>query len=205
MSSINFTLQSFALSNTRSVHEDTNYLAIALTHNGSLLPPKVQKIGNVNNGTKEVNMTISIPGTYNATDTFTFSYILINHGGDSTQNVLEYCLSAISDSPLKDFDQTKAVAISINGKLLPTSLLPNLRAKDFMNTKWNLIKSYFHHQNHCDGPVAIDSFSFAGNELVNMELVSQAAPFSLIYLGTDSNIGCGSNSDYSVQWFIGIS
>jgi hypothetical protein len=207
MSEINFTLKSFALSNTRSLHEDTNYLALALTQNEKQLPPQVRKIGNVNNGTKQVNMTISISGTYKTADTFTFSYILINHGGGSTEEVSTHCLNAISSAPMKNFSTKGATPVSVSGTQLPMCLSTALRAKDDMNASWNLIKSFFQHMdtNHCDGPVAIDSFSFTGAELDNLILVSQATPFSIIYLGTDSAIGCGSNSDYSVQWQVGVS
>ena len=155
----------------------------------------------------ERNKTISISGTYNSADTLTFCYILINHGGSSTQEVITHCLNAISNSELKNFSSEAATPVSVNGTELPMCLSSNLRAKDNMNASWNLIKSYFQHMdtNHCDGPVAIDAFSFTGTELDNIILVSQEAPFSIIYLRTDSAIGCGSNSDYTVQWSVGIS
>jgi hypothetical protein len=204
---INFTVKTFALTNTRSVHEDTNYVALGISHNGTILPPQTKKIGNVNNGTHAVNMEVSVPSTYTANDTFAFSYLVINHGGGGTQDVLNDCASAMTNTQLITFNAAQAVIVPVGNFQLPKSLSTTLRAKDNMNTLWNLVKAQFQHlsTDRCDGPVAIDCFSFTGAALTDMILVSQANPFSIIYLGIDSAVGCGSNSDYSVQWLVSVS
>ncbi len=204
---INFTVKSFALSNTRSVHEDTNYVAVAINQNGTEIPPQTKRIGNVNNGTHAVNVAVSVSSTYHDTDTFALSYLVINHGGGKTQDVLNDCASAMTQSALKTFNAADAQIVPVGNFQLPTCLSSALRAKDDMNFWWNQIKPEFQHlsSDHCDGPVAIDRFSFTGAALTQMILVSQANPFSIIYLGTDSNVGCGSNSHYSVQWFVSVS
>ena len=214
MSHLNFTLKSFALEHTRALHEDTIYLAVALSHKGVLLTPLIQRIGNVNNGvqsslTKNVNnMTISIDGTYGSEDTFTFSYILINHGGGTTTEVENDCSQAFKQSALTIFNAREETPVATaGGGQLPECLANPLRAADDLNTWWNQIKSFFKNtsSNHCDGPVAIDRFSFKGSDIAGMVLASQQNPFSINYLGIDSAIGCGSNSHYSVQWLVGVS
>jgi hypothetical protein len=70
---INFTMTSFALNNTRAVHEDTDYIALVVSQNGVVVPPQTQRVGNVNNGTHKVGpngvgLTVSIPNTYKTSD-----------------------------------------------------------------------------------------------------------------------------------------
>jgi hypothetical protein len=204
---INFTVPSFALNNTRSLHEDTDYVGIAITQMGREVAPATKRIGNVNNGTHSVNMTVSVPSTYNTSDTFVFSYLVINHGGGKTQDVLNHCTTAMEQPALTTFNAAQAQLVPVNGAQLPKCLSTTLRAADDINALWNPIKAAFNHlsSDHCDGPVALDSFSFTGAALNDMILVSQANPFSIIYEGTNSAVGCGSNSHYSVQWFVSVS
>jgi hypothetical protein len=204
---INFTVESFAIDNTRSVHEDTNYVGVAITRNGAQVAPQTKRIGNVNNGTHAVNMSVSVPSTYTINDTFVFSYLVINHGGGQTQDVLNHCATAMAEPALRTFVLAGSVLVPVQGTQLPTSLSTNLRAADNMNALWNPIKVAFKQlsSDHCDGPVAIDTFSFTGAALDAMILVSQVNPFSIIYLGIDSAVGCGSNSHYSVQWKVSVS
>jgi hypothetical protein len=204
---INFTVKSFALSNTRSLHEDTNYVAVAINQNGNEVQPQAKRIGNVNNGTHAVNLTVSIPSRYENSDTFAFSYLVINHGGGKAQDVLNDCVSAMTQSALKTFFAPDAVLVPVGTSMLPKCLSSALRAKDDMKSWWNQIKPQFQHlsSDRCDGPVAIDRFSFTGAELDQLILTSQANPFSIIYLGIDSAVGCGSDSNYSVQWAISVS
>ena len=204
---INFTMTSFALNNTRSLHEDTNYVALAVSQNGAIPQPQAKRIGDVNNGTHAVNMTVSVPSTYSPTDTFALSYLVINHGGGSTQDVLAHCSNAMTQTPLKTFNALDAQLVPVGNFQLPRCLSSGLRAADDMNLWWNQIKAQFQHlsTDRCDGPVAIDRFSFTGAALDQMILVSQANPFSIIYLGIDSASFCGSNSHYSVQWYMHVS
>jgi hypothetical protein len=202
--SITFELVSFAIGNTRALHNDTDYVAAALTHNGQLMPVQARKAGDVNNGTHAVGFAFSIPDTYNYSDTFTFSYLVMNHGGGKTQDVLAHCQNALTQTPLTAFSAADAALVKLaNGQQVPRCLSTSLRAKDDMSGWWNQIKPQFSHldSNHCDGPVAIDRFSFTGSELDTLILTNS---FSIVYLGLDSAIGCGSDSDYSVQWTVNV-
>jgi hypothetical protein len=203
MSGWKFTMKSFALNNTRSLHEDTNYVCLGLSVNGKVFAPLAQRIGNVNNGTHKVNVSLPL-STLDSNDQIVFSYLVINHGGGSTQDVLAHCQSAMTQTPLKDFNAVDAQLVPVQGGSVPKCMESKLRAADDLKTWWNLIKSQFTHlsSDRCDGPVAIDRFSLMGSSVTPLQLASQANPFSFIYLGIDSAVGCGSNSDYSVQWSI---
>lgn len=202
--SLNFVVKSFAIDNTRAVHEDTDYVGVALTYKGREIAPQTKRIGNVNNGTHAVNMTVSMPAEFAPTDTFVFSYLVINHGGGKTQDVLNHCASAMAEPALTTFNAAQAQIVPVSGTQLPKCLSTNLRAADDINALWNPIKVAFKNldSDHCDGPVALDTFSFTGASVIAMVGASNANPFSIIYMGTKSAVGCGSDSHYSVQWSV---
>jgi hypothetical protein len=192
MSDFVFTLNSFAISNTRAAHNDTDYVALGLSVNGVPSAPQVKKVGNVDNGTHQVNLTIPL-ATINEGDKYALSYLVLNHGGGKTGDILTRCANAMTQTQLKDFS--------------PLDVMPAtgiLRTAAEMNTLWNLVKALFKNSSSdwCDGPVAIDRFSFLGRSVTSIQLASQQTPLSIIYEGIDSHDGCGSNSDYSVQWSV---
>src|SRR5579875_1358896 len=91
-----FRFQSFALSNTRSPHLDTNFAAVAVSQNGVFKSVQVKRVGNVNNGTHVVNLAANLPAQYAITDELVFSYMVINHGGGGTQDVINHCTAAMT-------------------------------------------------------------------------------------------------------------
>lgn len=204
---INFTLASFALSETRSPHEDTNYVAAALRVNGNLLIPQVKKINNVNNGTQAsktypVGFEFSIPNQYENTEEFVFSYFVINHGGGAEQNVIDDCVGVMTGTPLTTFNAQDAAPRNLgNGQQLPNCFTTGLRAADNIESWWNQIKISFQgiKTDKCDGLVVADRFSFTGASIPQIILEGS---FSFIYLGMNSAVGCGANSHYSAQWTV---
>jgi hypothetical protein len=198
-----FALQSFALTNTRSVHEDTNYVSFGLSVNGKVFAPLSRRMGNVNNGTHQVALDFAIP-TFTDNDEIVISYLVINHGGGNTREILTSCEHCMTQTVLKDFSSSDAQLVPVQGGSVPKCMSTPLRSGSDMNVWWNQIESQFNgvSTDRCDGPVAIDRFSFFGSNIGNMILNSNSHPLSFIYLGIDSAIGCGSNSDYSVQWAV---
>jgi hypothetical protein len=196
-----FNFQSFGITNTRSLHNDTDYVAIGMSINGVPLTPQTKRVGNVNNGQHNVGLSLSL-GTINSTDECVFSYIIVNHGGDKTQNVLDSCAAAMTQTPLKQFNPPDAAVIPFEGSMLPKCLTVALRAKDDVNTLWNQVEQVFADlsKDRCDGVVVIDRFSFFGSSIAQVELSS---PHTITYLGVDSRDGCGSDSVYGVLWTAG--
>jgi hypothetical protein len=197
-----FSLNSFALNNTRAVHEDTDYVVLGLTVNGvTPFPPLAQRAGNVNNETYNIKDMDFLLNSVGDTDQIVLSYLVINHGGGKSQEVLTACQNAITQTALKTFNAVYAKPVETLGRALPDGLTTTLRAADDINALWNLVKSQFAgiSTDKCDGPVAIERVSFFGSSVSSIESIS---PVSIIYLGTDSAVGCGSNSHYSVQWGI---
>jgi hypothetical protein len=197
---INFTLNYFGITNTRAVHEDTDYVIVGMSVNGKIIPPVAKRIGNVNNGQHQVNLTLSGPSTFTDADTFVFSYLIVNHGGGATADVLSHCQNAMIQTPLLQFSAADAQVVQVPGRSIPKCFDTTLRAADDMNILWNQIKAQFTHlsTDRCDGPVAIDRFSWLGSSMSSVQLLLDVN--SWIYEGIDSAVGCGSNSSYGVNW-----
>jgi hypothetical protein len=201
-----FRFQSFALSNTRAPHLDTDYVAVAISQNGVFKSVQAKRIGNVNNGTHVVNLVANLPAQYAYTDELVFSYMVINHGGGSTQDVINDCTAAMTQIGWNTFNASDAAVVPVGNRQLPACLSQALRGVN-MKIWWNQMKPAFQHldSNRCDGPVVIDSLSFTGASMTQIQLAeNQQHPFSFIYLGIDSAVGCGSNSHYSAQWFADV-
>jgi hypothetical protein len=178
MGKFNVTVDSFGITQTRSKHEDTNYIALTLKL-GSLTPmiPVVQPLGNVNNGTHIVS-NVSYSGIdFGQDDTLVFNYVMVNAGSTN-------------------IDQVRAVFEAIgpawvNGGGPPA---PHLASANGTDTDYLVAQMVGIFRSSCDGIVAAEQ-----NQLVYGQLpIFQQTPQP----GTHSPSGCGNNSQYTVQWHI---
>jgi hypothetical protein len=53
---------------------------------------------------------------------------------------------------------------------------------------------------NCDGPVAIHAVAVSGQDLNELTSPNGVHTESKFFAGTDSDVGCGSNSKYTVTW-----
>ena len=193
-----FSFNSFAIRTTRSVHEDTDYFGMGFFVNGVSHGTLVQRAGNVNNGTYNVQDMDFLLDSFLTTDQLVINYLIINHGGGKAQDVLTDCQNALNQPVIKTFNALDAAPFVKLGRSLPNCLASTLHD---INPLWDGVKSQFNglSSDRCDGPVAIDRISFKGESLTGIE---SASPISIIFEGIPSAVGCGSNSYYSVQWGI---
>jgi hypothetical protein len=199
------TFQSFGISNTRAPHDDTDYLAVNMSINQVPLTPQTKRVGNVDNGEYDVGFYFDLEDTVQPNDQIVFNYIIVNHGGDSSANVLKSCAEATTETVLKNINGQEDALVYIDGYpgiYFPYCMTINKRSKGEMNGLWDQVKQVFSHlsSDRCDGVVVIDRLSFPGKYLANMELVS---PRTIKYEGVDSRDGCGSDSVYEITWTIG--
>jgi hypothetical protein len=206
MSANIFSLNWFAIGNTRALHDDTDYVCLGLTVNGVVSLPVAKRVGNVNNGAHQLHLELPLSNPFNSTDEIVFSYLVINHGGGDAGDVLSRCQSAMTHPALTTFNPSLAALVQVQEVSLPNCIANTLRTADSINFLWNQIKPQFSgiSTDRCDGPVVVDSFSFMGSSIPQVELISQTSTFIFNYLGTDSSDLCGSNSHYSVQWSVQI-
>lgn len=183
-----FTLFSFEIDNTRSLHEDTDYLSWTL----SVMPAsgqvttqtKVKSMGNINNGTHLVDLSFDNV-SLNPADTVVLNYLIVNAGSSGRVQV-ETTLETV-------------------GPLLVTAGpglgVPQLQSAMQALQEWlpNELRSVLIAR--CDGPVAAEQSTFTGTELISI-LSGGEFKQTTIHPGIDSAAGCGDNSIYEVNWHI---
>jgi hypothetical protein len=178
MGKFNVTVDSFGITQTRSKHEDTNYIGLTLKL-GRLapMPTVVQSLGNVNNGTHAVS-NVSYSGIdFGQDDTLVFNYVMVNAGSTN-------------------IDQVRAVLGAVgpawaNGGGPPA---PHLASANGIDTDYLVAQLVGIFRSTCDGIVASEQ-----NQLVYGQLpITHQTPQP----GTHSPSGCGNNSQYTVQWHI---
>ena len=182
-----FTLKSFRITDTRSVHEDSDYvsIAVAVGSNSPITVP-TKSMGDLNNGTYQVNL--SIPNVVvPATAKVAFSYPIVNSGFD--KNKIEQSLrKAASDNAGKAAsaigDETGGGPVATAGI---TAVLEEIEGVIFAN---------------CDGIVAAANHVFTGAELAQKTAGGKAYTVTDDNKGTDSPHGCGRNSHYFTTWSI---
>jgi hypothetical protein len=185
MAKFSFTLDSFKITDTRSLHKDTDYVSFTLKVGSGPPQTKVKSMGDVNNGTHQVGLTFS-EILVNATDSVTVNYLIVNAGSASRVNVetaLEKAGGALANGAFGPLPQ-------------PGSALQALAA--WLNTE---LKSVFK-AGSCDGAVAAECGIFPYNALIQN---TDKIPFSeqTPHLGTKAPSGClGRNSSYVVNWFM---
>jgi len=90
MAVFSFTLDSFQITDTRSLHEDTDYVTFTLlvkAKDGSGTPRTLMKsMGDVNNGVHTVNLSFTNVQV-NPTDTVVLNYLIVNSGHKNPSQV----------------------------------------------------------------------------------------------------------------------
>jgi hypothetical protein len=192
-----FTLDSFQITDTRSLHKDTDYVSFTLVVNpqgGKGKPQTLKKsMGDLNNGTFPVNL--SFPNiTVDPTDMVKLNYLIVNSGHKSPSEV---------ESALETVGTSLLTAAGTKG----VDLLGDLIGVPFLGTalgpliKWlpgelsSIINA------NCDGAVAAEQNTFKYADLLAR---TANGPFNqhTEHPGTTSPAGCGRNSTYYVNWHI---
>jgi hypothetical protein len=191
-----FTLNSFRITDTRSVHNDTDFVAMAVAvGNGAPIVLPTRPMGDLNNGTYQVSMSIpNVPvGDKQAV---AFSYSIVNSGYD--QNAVEQALKkAVSEGAQKAAEAGAVAAAQSIGvdpataKAIEEAVGPSLIEK--------LVNVVFA---DCDGPVAAGKHVYSGAQLAAATANGAVLSATDNNPGIDSPTGCGGNSRYYVSWSI---
>jgi hypothetical protein len=186
LSNFTFTIDSIQIADTRSAHEDTDYVSFTLKVGGAAATTQVQKIGNVNNGVHPVNLSF-MNMTVNPTDTVVLNYLVVNAGSAPAASVT---------SAMKAIGNTFATG--------PANQSPQLGSALPGDGPWisSNLASIFQ-AGSCDGLVAAEQDHFSYNDLV----AALSKPFSqsTYHMGPPTS-GCNSRpSGYIVKWEMGVS
>ena len=193
-----FTLNFFKITDTRSLHSDTDFVSISVAV-GSKPPinPAPKSVGDLNNGTYQVNM--SIPDITAAdTDAVAFTYAIVNSGHD--KNDMETQLrSALGSAARRAAQGAASAAGYINagnlGSVIGLYVGP-------MGGRWlfNEISGVVFA--NCDGIVAAGSHVYSGAQLNHQLADGHVITATDDNKGTNFPTGCGGNSRYYVTWTI---
>jgi len=191
-----FSLDSFRITDTRARHNDTDYVSFTLLVRdaaGKGTPQTLKKsMGDVNNGTHAVGL--SFPNVVVPTDgSVVFNYLIVN-SGHSSEGTIDQALETVGGSLAEK-------GLVAGGTALGTAILPGLGSILGAIAGWlageikNILTA------NCDGPVAAEQVTLTYKDLMAK---TASGPYSheTPNPGTDSSIGCGSNSMYYVTWHI---
>jgi hypothetical protein len=193
---ITFSLDSFRITDTRSRHNDTDFVSFTLLvrdAQGRGTPQTLKKsMGDVNNGTHQVGLSfpnVAIP----AGGSVVFNYLIVNSGHKSESDVdkaLETAGGALAEKGL--------VA---GGTALGTAILPGLGTilgaiGGFLAGEIKNILTA-----NCDGAVAAEQVTLTFDQLM-ADTANGPMKKETKHPGTDSPTGCGGNSMYFVDWHI---
>jgi hypothetical protein len=192
-----FTVKSFRITDTRSLHEDTDYVSAAVSVNGKQ-PIKGTPVamGDLNNGDYPVNLTI--PNVVvGPNDTVAFTYAIVNSGYEKSR---------------LESDLTDAVGIvamgagAIGGAILGAPAAPvggdiAGAAVGMSSGAWFTKKVMGVIFADCDGTVAAADYAWTGSALAK-RAVGMTMTTEDNNKGTDTPDGCGRNSQYYVTWSV---
>jgi hypothetical protein len=191
-----FTLDSFRITDTRSRHDDTDFVSATLqlkSATASGTPTTLTKsMGNLNNGTFKVGL--SFPNVrVDSSQTAVFNYLIVNSGHNSESTIdgaLETAGSALAQKGLVAGGTEIGTAIFPGvGSIL--GALAGLLAGEIKN----ILTA------NCDGPVAAEQVTLLYSDLLG-KTANGPYTHETQNPGTDSATGCGGNSMYYVTWSI---
>lgn len=189
-----FTMENFGISNTRSRHNDTDFVYLSATV-GANPPVFVKKsMGDVNNGTHSVGLSIEVDIPDDDT-IVVFNYLIMNsgHGDDNTRTkAAQAALSTVAEEIIKH-KAVAAGAIAVGTIVVPlfaSALAAIAGVLAVVEVGLVLFAD-------CDGLVAAGSLPFTCSDLIRRTGSGQKISENANHPGTDSPTGCGSNSRYT--------
>ncbi|MDQ2778577.1 MAG: hypothetical protein M3Y32_03360 [Pseudomonadota bacterium] len=192
-----FRLESFRITDTRSLHNDTDFVSAAL-HVGAnptmSLPTK--SMGDINNGTFKVGMefaNISVPDT----TVVAFSYSILNTGF-AKNDVEQAAQKAVAAAASK----AAAAAAAALGGVVGGPVGSGIGIVGSNAGAWFIKKLETIIFANCDGSVAAGDHTFTGAQLAHLTSGGKAMTVTDENKGTDSPHGCGGNSHYFVTWSV---
>ena len=192
-----FTLDSFQITDTRSRHEDTDFVTFTLLvqpNGGAPATPQTltKSMGDLNNGTYPVGL--SFPNVkVGADDTVVINYLIVNSGHSSESSI--YSTLDSTAGKLATAGGSAAAGAIIGSAIPGAGTALGALAGWLAGELTGILDA------NCDGPVAAEQLSLTYNDLLQ-KTANGSWSETTKNPGTDSATGCGSNSMYYVTWHI---
>ena len=201
----NFSVDSFTITNTRSRHEDTDFIAASVAVAGSPTRSASQSLGDLNNGTYPTAIMFK-DVEVGENETAVFTYNIVNNGHSDPSTIEKTLLEGTETLATKGAElAVKAAGPTIGAALgasIGTGVVPLIGTALGALAGWVVSYGGGLLFANCDGAVASAVHTFSGKQLrEGTRQVGQLSD-SDYHPGTDSPAGCGSNSQYNVNWTI---
>lgn len=188
-----FTLDSFKITDTRSRHEDTDYVSftsLVKSATASGTPQTLTKyMGDVNNGVHTVNLIFPRISVGPA-DVVVLNYLIVNTGHKNPSQTV---------STLENTGNKLAVAAGTAAGAAIGSAIPGLGTALGAVAGWLAGEITTLINANCDGAVAAEQNVFTYSDLL-AKTAQGMFTHTTKHPGTNSPSGCGSNSVYYVTW-----
>jgi hypothetical protein len=196
----NFSLDNFRITDTRSLHQDTDFVTISLKMGTSPAITKTKAMGQVNNGTHPVGLGIAAALPTDLHAPVVFSYVILNNGhGDhaTVQHGVETALSALGSQAAKIATTAAGGAVGAAlGASLGTAVVPLIGSAIGALTGWITGEVGSILFANCDGVVATGIHVYSVQQLLQDTAGGRKITETVEHPGTDSPTGCGGNSRY---------
>lgn len=175
-----FRLDSFKITNTRALHEDTDCVTIGVKVGDQVFKPQTKSMGNLNNGTYRVGMQIGPVLVNKPDESIAFNYQIVNSGHKDPSDVAKQLEAGAVAALVKIFSLSTpwTAVLTVVGEFIMKLISLN-----------------------CDGPCAVDQINVKGEDLWawthGVGTHSQTKFYTI-----DSQGGCGSSPEYYVSWSI---
>lgn len=171
-----FNLERFQIFNTRAPHLDHDVVAVWVKVGDQPVKSHVVAVGDVNNGVHVVNAKLG-PIAAADRERVTFGFSIVNAGHkdwSAVEQKITQGVATVADIVVPEpFAELARLFVEAIGAIFDVD---------------------------CDGVVAIDQHIWPGRQLREITTAHNPFEVSHTYFGTDSSVGCGSNSNYVVTW-----
>ena len=188
-------VEQFTIHDTRALHNDTLWLNVSAFVDGDLVNSWSDKLGDFNNGTYFTPQSVRDhpPTVINDPQSkVQFIFQLVNNG-NVPSGQLSGRVAATADQ-LAGITSNVAGVVGLAAAVASGYVWAAIAIEGFANL-WSWLDT------DCDGPVAVDQVSGPRYWLdARTENVAHAIQVTRNYPGSNSPTGCGSNSNYDVEW-----
>ena len=205
-----FSVDFFTVNTARSLNQDTDTVQSTLKVGNSATQTATQYMGNWG-GTElkqaQVQAVTFAPATVELCEYAVFNYQIVN-SAEADKNVLDSALNKAGES-LADYAVSSIMKALGQGLTAITSIeVGTITSVPVIGTILSLLSPWLIDQvgslfsaGRCDGAVALEQVVLPGRDL-HLATATGGITETTDHPGTDSPVGCGSNSDYSVTWSI---
>lgn len=193
-------LDTVTIRNTRSRHTDSDKVAINGYVNGTPITPVNKDLGDLNNGTFPIGLTVSFKVT-RPEQRVSLNYLIDNLGHANSADI-DKQMNAVGAKIAQAGATAAASAAGIAiGTGVGSAVVPFIGPIVGAALGWVTGELVGILTANCDGPVAAANITVSGQQLWDRTSAGTWTDRPH-HPGVDSAAGCGSNSDYDTAWSI---